>query len=181
MPILGIIASQNYPRITNSYQSIATVTVGSGGQANIEFTSIPSTYKHLQIRLSAQGTAGYDVNLRLNSDTGSNYAFHYLNGQGASAGTGAGTSTAYINFSNNFLQGATIPAVGIMDILDYASTSKYKTTRALAGSDANGSGWLQLGSGLWQNTAAITTIQLYPASSQTFSQYTSAALYGIKG
>ena len=164
----------------NSYESIATTTLSSN-QASVTFSSIPATYTHLQIRGNILGTAGYDLLCRFNSDTATNYNFHYLAGNGATASAGAGATTAFINISNNFLQGATIPGVAIVDILDYANTNKYKTTRALAGSDANGSGWLQLGSGSWRNTNAITSITLYPASSQTFNTNSSFALYGIKG
>ena len=53
-PILGIIASQNYPRVTNSYESIATVTVGSGGAADVTFSSIPATYTDLLLKLSSR-------------------------------------------------------------------------------------------------------------------------------
>ena len=58
MPILGIIASQDYNRVTNSYESIATVTVGSGGSSSLTFSSIPATYTHLQIRYMAVALSG---------------------------------------------------------------------------------------------------------------------------
>ena len=50
MPILGTVASQFSSKPFGSYESIQTVTVGLGGAANVEFTSIPATYTHLQIR-----------------------------------------------------------------------------------------------------------------------------------
>jgi hypothetical protein len=89
MPILGIIASAITGNlVTTSYESIATVTVGSGGAANVEFTSIPATYTHLQVRgigRSLEANTGVDVQyLRFNSDTGSNYAWHQLVGNGSS-------------------------------------------------------------------------------------------------
>ena len=183
MPMLGIMASAisgNLWAPAGAYDSISTATVTTGGATSVTFSSIPSTYTHLQIRANIVGTAGYDLLCQFNSDTATNYNFHYLAGNGATASAGAGTTTAFINISNNFMQGATIPGGAVVDILDYANTNKYKTTRALAGSDANGSGWLQLGSGLWRNTVAITSITVYPASSQSFGVNASIALYGIK-
>jgi len=183
MPVLGIIASQISGHLTlpTSYDSIATTTLGSS-TASVTFSSIPATYTHLQIRANVLGpSGGYDFLCQINGDTATNYNFHYLAGTGAVAASGAGTTTAFINLANNFTQGTTIPGVAVVDILDYANTNKYKTTRALAGADANGSGWLQLGSGLWRNTAAITSITIYLASSQSFSTNSSFALYGLKG
>ena len=185
-PILGIIASQNYTRITNSYESIATVTVGAGGASNITFSSIPSTYQHLQIRGIARsttsGTGGDWVYCQLNTDTGSNYALHRLWGDGSSAQSGASTSQTEIRTGSATRNGNTsgIMAVSVTDILDYTNTNKNTTTRALIGYDTNGGGEIILYSGLWMNTAAITSIKLYPEINN-FAQYSSFALYGIKG
>jgi len=75
---------------------------------------------------------------------------------------------------------ANIYAVSVIDILDYANTSKNKTIRALDGMDANGSGQVILNSGLWINTAAITSVTLQ-ASASSFTTASHFALYGIKG
>jgi hypothetical protein len=192
-PILGIIASQNYPRITNSYESIATVLVGSGGSATISFTSIPSTYKHLQIRGIARSTrADFAIDqlyTRFNSDTGSNYSWHWLSGNGSTASTDVGTSATSMNlgwFATNAAASVTNAFGGlVIDILDYANTSKYKTVRTLIGNDLNGggspfTGTVSLISGLWQSTSAITSISFDPSAAD-FAQYSSFALYGIRG
>jgi hypothetical protein len=191
MNLLGIIASQNYPRITSSYESIATVTVGSGGSSEVEFASIPSTYTHLQLRIIAKVTdtsnqGGY-VGLRLNSDSStSNYTYHRLKGDGSSAtayGASTGTygvivleriSSSHSNIATEE-QGALIT-----DILDYQNTNKYKTVRNLGGYDSNGTGERLLTSGLWLSTSAITNIKLLPGDGN-IAQYSSFALYGIKG
>jgi hypothetical protein len=77
--------------VASSFESIATVTVGSGGAANVEFTSIANTYTHLQVRYIAQSnraTYGRDlVLLNINGDT-TNYSTHSLNGDGSSIGSG---------------------------------------------------------------------------------------------
>ena len=172
---------------TNSYESIATVTVGGGGSSSISFTSIPSTYKHLQIRgigrTTNSGTLG-NPGINFNSDSNvNNYTMHILYGDGSSAsafggGAGTGTDTSITTGSS---AGASIFGVAVIDVLDYASTNKYKTVRSLTGADLNGSGTIRLYSNLWVNTAAISSITLTPTASASYSQYSQFALYGIKG
>jgi hypothetical protein len=180
-------ASQNYPRVTNSYESIATVTVGSGGQSSIDFNSIPSTFKHLQIRaigrLTVASAGGSNMGVRFNSDTGSNYTYHILSGDGATASAGGGGNTNQIFFADLIIRDASTANVYsgfVIDTLDYADTNKFKTVRGLAGWDANGSGKIALSSGVWRSTSAITSITLVPESNN-FKEYSSFALYGIKG
>jgi hypothetical protein len=188
MPILGIWASQNYPRSTDTgaYFPIGVATVGSGGAASIDFTSIPSTYTHLQIRGIARTTditsGTQSLFLQFNTDTGSNYARHYLNGSGSAAGAGGAASQTSVFAGTTIRAGDTANtfAVNVIDILDYANTNKYKTTRSLSGVDTNGAGFVQFMSGLWQNTNAVTSIKLLP-NNDNFAQYTQFALYGIKG
>jgi hypothetical protein len=165
------------------YESIATVTVGSGGQASIDFTSISGTYKHLQIRMMAKdSTAGNgDLRWQFNGDTAANYSFHSLTGNGASASAGGFGGVSYGNI-NNWASGSGATnqfSVAILDILDYANTNKYKTGRVLAGRDNNGSGVVDLDSMSWRNTAAVTSIKLF-LTTGNIAQYSSFALYGIK-
>ena len=163
------------PLATNSYFSIATQTVGAGGASSITFSSIPNTYKHLQIRLFALNSTWCTV--RFNSDTGSNYAGHELRGDGSTVYAGGGNNTQiYAGLGSGNVSD---PSVFVMDILDYANTNKYKTMRTLTGGDANGSGYIQLTSGLWMNTTAISTISLQMFNGSNFNQYTHAALYGV--
>jgi hypothetical protein len=186
MPILGIIASSKSVSLPGTYESISTVTVGSGGAASVTFSSIPATYTHLQIRLiarSLENNSGLDTPfLRFNSDTGSNYAAHRLYGSGSSAGADAVTSQSQIRagFVPLLNDLASVFGVIIYDVLDYANTNKYKTVRILTGTDLNGSGYVGFQSGLWQNTNAITTITMLP-SNGNWAQYSQFALYGIKG
>jgi hypothetical protein len=179
-------ASQNYPRITSSYESIATYTVGAGGVSTVTFSSIPSTFKHLQIRALVRGTVSAASDAwyaRYNSDSGSNYyGTHILYGTGSTAGSYASGTQTQNQLSDSVGSTATANtfATSVTDILDYASTNKYKTQRTLYGYDVNGSGTVALSSGLWLNTSAISTILLAP-SSGNFAQYSSFALYGIRG
>lgn len=168
------------------FESIATVTVGSGGASSIEFTSIPGTYQHLQVRFLLRNTWATnkreEVRLRLNSDTGSNYARHGLEGDGSGASAFGSASTTSMGAGVLGGDGLTASAfsAGVIDILDYASTSKTKTVRGLTGVDGNGEGWLWMRSGLWNSTSAITTITLSSDNGQTIKQHSTAALYGIK-
>ena len=184
-PILGIYASQISGHLyAASYESIATVTVGGGGSSSITFSSIPSTYQHLQIRgiLRDSGTGTAYDNLRMNSDSGSNYSWHYLQGNGSTVAAGAGatqTSIATLEYpGTSYTSG--IFGGKIIDILDYANVNKYKTARFFSSWDANGAGggaWF--GSGSWQSTSAVTTITL--TAGNTYAEGTQFALYGIKG
>jgi hypothetical protein len=170
------------------FESIATVTVGSGGAASIEFTSIPSTYQHLQVRMIATGARSdgnpgwWVVNGEFNSDTGNNGSSHNLWGNGATTGADGTTSTkVQVGTVNGYSSDSTTLCANIIDILDYASTTKNKTVRHFSGADRNGAGHVALGSGLWMNTNAITSIKIVPDSGLTgFRRYTTAALYGVK-
>jgi hypothetical protein len=168
-----------------SYDSIATVTVGSGGASSIDFTSIPSTYTHLQIReITRSDFAGIaTVQMQFNGDTGNNYSFHTLYGDGSFAGgTGAsGISITVLADNPGTTVAANVFDAAVIDILDYANINKNKTLRSLQGYDANGSGIVRLNSGLWNNTSAISSIKLLSGGSSNFTQYSSFALYGIKG
>jgi hypothetical protein len=188
MPILGIYASSQFVSPPNSYESIATVIAGSGGAASITFSSIPSTYTHLQIRAIGRtnrsgGATNDPFKIVFNSDTATNYSQHYLQGDGGSASSFASVSIGFIAAYLATATSATANVFGttIVDILDYANTNKYKTTRALGGFDNNGSGVLGLVSGNWRNTNAITNITVSPQVGTSWDQYTQIALYGIKG
>ena len=172
---------------TTSYESIATVTVGAGGSSSISFSSIPSTFKHLQIRLLAKAaptasSGAYDLRLAFNSDTtGTNYNEHYLYGNGASVGAGVNTNNRIIGTSTGSASTSTF-AANVYDILDYQNTNKYKTIRCLSGWDANGSGEAKLLSQVWMSTSTVNAISIdFNGGSPSFGQYTHAALYGIKG
>ena len=171
----------------NSYESIASTTVGAGGATDITFSSIAGTYKHLQIRGMTNTNYGSNdqgyLSFQCNGDTASNYTRHQLTGSGASAGGyGAGSLTnGVIGFDSLSGSRTTTMCVQIIDILDYASTSKFKTLRGLSGQDFNGSGDVGLFSGLWRNSgSAITSIKLY-STNGNLRQYSTFALYGIKG
>ena len=183
-PLLtGVFASQisgHLYTMTGSYDSLGTVTVPSGGLASVTFAGIPTGYTHLQIRYIARATTSDNTIMTFNGDTATNYATHYLlgNGSAASAGNAAPNNTFIYT---DILTGSTTSYAGtIVDILDYASINKNKTARSLSGIDLNGSGTMWLASGAWFNSStAINSITLKPAN-YSFQQYSSFALYGVK-
>jgi hypothetical protein len=175
-PILGIIASSisGSKAVTNSYESIATTTVGSGGTTTITFSSIPSTFKHLQIRgFVADNATNSNFELSFNGSAGTKA--HRLLGDGAAA------TSDYYNSTVLYAQRTdTGQFVFITDLLDYTSTTINKTVRTLAGGDNNGAGRIGLFSGFINSTSAITSLSITPTASN-FPQYSKVALYGIRG
>lgn len=169
-----------------SYESIATVSA-SGGETSLSLTSIPSTYKHLELRWIARtslASVGGGFFVRYNSDSSALYTKHSLWGDGANVNAndfGSDTETEITFGGAGANATASVFGTGVLSVLDYSSTSKYKTLRSFHGIDNNGSGYSQLSSGLWRSTSAITSITLTATSSKTFSASTKFALYGIKG
>lgn len=174
-----------------SFESIATVAVGSGGTSAATFSSIPSTYKHLQIRAIARDTnTNSQINslyITFNGVGGSSYAWHRLEGLGSGTPTSSGASSTgniWIGpaATNGYTSG--IFAAHIIDILDYANTNKNKTVRHLGGFDTNGTGSepgeIALTSGLFMSTSAISSLTI-SVGGQNQAQYSHFALYGIKG
>ena len=185
MPILGITASSKLG-VTGAFESIATAT-GTGSSGTITFSSIPSTYQHLQIRINARclntGTAANQVRIQFNSDTGSNYARHSLYGDGSTVTAAGNASQTSILCPLAITQNGTTANIHsglIMDIHDYISSTKNKTLRIFNGQDLNGSGHVNLNSGLWMSTNTINSITIF-LPSDNFTTSSTFALYGIRG
>jgi len=180
MPILGVIASSKLVS-TNSYESIATAT-GTGSSGTITFSSIPSTYKSLQLRFNVRSTTfGSSLSLRYNSDSGSNYAQHTLYANEATI-TATGSSSTSSNQIAGFVYGIydSYSTVGVIDIIDYASTTKNKTLKSFSGLSLNVNNEIVLASGLWNSTAAVSSISIF-LSAYNFTTNSTISLYGIKG
>lgn len=186
MPILGIMASQISGHLwapSGAYDSIATAS--GAGASSVTFSSIPSTYTHLQIRIlsrTERPVAAQSLWMQVNGDAGSNYSWHALEADGSAVSANAGANQTIILAGVTTGSSATsgMFATCVIDILDYANTNKNKTVRSLSGFDLNGSGGVQFYSGNWRNTNAITSISLI-SPSNNFISGSSFALYGIKG
>ena len=170
---------------TNSYESIATVTVGSGGSSTVTFSSIPSTYTHLQIRAMGQSNRGGgqdQFTMVINSDTTTNYYQHYLEGVGSGTPGSYGYPRNWIclgDFADGTYSSSAF-GIAVCDILDYKNTNKYKVTRSLSGWDTNGQGYVRFDSGLWKSTAAISSLTIGVQDGTLINQYSKFALYGVK-
>ena len=171
-----------------SYFLIQRTTVGAGGTSTITFSSIPQTYTHLQLRgigrTDRSAQQADIVRLRFNSDSGTNYVSHNFEGNGSSIGLDYATSTASPWSGIVTAASATSGNFGgvIIDVLDYTNTSKYTTLKSLSAFDNNDTnGRIYFSGNLWQNTAAITRIDVQPIYGTNWVQYTTFALYGIKG
>lgn len=180
----GSLLIGNLPFIPSSFESIATFSA-TGSETTFTFSSIPSTYKHLQLRAIFQRNGGtqLDVGIRLNSDTGSNYSQHSLSADGSAVSASGAASSSYVSVgvgpgtstSNTF-------GVAIIDIHDYASTTKNKTIRSFTGADTNNAGIsaVRLLSGAWFNTSAVNSLTIYPFG-DAMNTGTVFSLYGIVG
>lgn len=177
-------------------EPIATTLVGSGGVSSVTFSNIPAGYKHLQIRGIAQDNrATYNTSslmMRFNGDSGTNYSDHYAQASWVAGSTSTQFSGDVNNTGISWIAQITstvatnVFGAFIIDILDYASTSKFKTARSLTGADANAevSGFRpvpRLASGGWRNTAPITSITFTSEFGSTISTNSRFSLYGIKG
>jgi hypothetical protein len=162
-----------------TYEPIATTTLGSSA-ASIAFTSITSAYTDLRLvvtSLASSSTIGGMI--QFNSDTGSNYSYTRLTGNGTAASSTRVTAFTQLNtaFSGNAT--TTIPMLQTVDVFSYAGSTN-KTILVTSQSDQNGSGAVERSCGLWRNTAAITRIDIFPNSANNFAAGTTATLYGIK-
>jgi hypothetical protein len=168
--------------MATTYEAIATVTVGVGGAASIDFTSIPQTYNDLCLLLSARDNRSLVSNAALisfNSST-SNYSGKTLYTDGYTnyntftsipryAGAYSATNSTANVFGNDYIY-----------IPNY-SGSNYKCMTIDGVGENNGvENYLTFTSNLWSDNSAITSITLTPSIATLFSQYTTAYLYGIK-
>jgi hypothetical protein len=172
--------------MANTYTLISSVTVGSGGAANIEFTSIPSTYTDLVVKLSARQSSSSGVfRISFNDNNESVYSYRTLYGTGSSVGSqnasgvtsiDSGSAAANANWSTT--TASTFSNYEIY-IPNYAgSNTKSLSIDSVVENNAT-LGYQLLQSALWNKTNAITKITLDPDSTETFVQYSTAYLYGI--
>lgn len=182
MPIIGVIASS---RLTTApavlaFDSIQTVTVGAT-QSTISFTSIPQTYKNLQIRISGGSVGGYAAYIRFNSDSGNNYSTHRISANnGVNVATGSRASYGGYQFGDyaGVILTTNACSNSILDIADY-TLAKNKTIISTSGWSNNSTAYFDYESGAWYSTAAITRIDI-TMNTQNWNTNTVAALYGMK-
>lgn len=156
---------------------IASATVGAGGASSIDFSSIPSTYTDLCIKLSVRPNSADSIAVKFNNST-TGYTSKNLEGSGSSASSGNNPASGrYINYallttSNTFTSAEVY-------IPNYAGSNN-KSAQADGVGEANATlAYADLNAILWSNTSAINQVTLYFVS-QNLVQYSTATLYGIK-
>jgi hypothetical protein len=171
--------------MANTYVAIATTTVGSGGTANITFSSIPATYTDLAILVSlrSNNSAVFDnVKITFNNNT-SSYNYRSLNGNGSAASSDSFTSDPadkIIGIINGDTSTASTFGSLYVYIPNYAgSTNKSLAIDSVSENNAT-TAYARIAANLWSNTAAITSIKLEPYAGTSFNQHSTATLYGIK-
>lgn len=161
-----------------AYNLIATTTVGAGGAASIDFTSIPQTYTDILLKLSVRSTQANNANTLLIKFNGStaNFTARVIEGSGASASS---FSQSAGNIGNAQGTSSTASVFSSLDIyIPNYSDSKYKSYSADGVTENNAAtAYQSMSAGLWSQTAAITEIGIYITN---LAQYSSASLYGIK-
>jgi hypothetical protein len=164
-----------------TFTKIASVTA-AGGSSTISFTSIPSTYTDLVIKVSARATYAanfQDINIRFNGST-SGYSSRLLQGDGSAATSANNASSALVWGANSVSANATANTFsnGEVYIPNYTSAlNKSLSTDAVTENNATAA-YIQVAAGLWSNTAAITSIEMYLGAGN-YVQYSTFTLYGI--
>lgn len=154
-----------------TYNTIATTTLTSAS-ADINFTSIPSTYTDLVLVIDGTSSgANINYGVRFNSDAASNYSSRRFYGDGSSK-----ASDELFNMGNSIIANmdGTQSSV-VINFMNYSSTNTYKTF--LARSNSTGYVWVNVG--LWRSTAAINAIQYVTTTGYQMQAGTTATLYGI--
>ncbi len=162
-----------------TYEPIASQTLGSN-TASVEFTSIPGTYTDLILVQFARNNtgAGYRTEAQVGNgsvDTGTNYSYTRLLGDGSTASSSRGSSTAFAwgGWSGN---STSTFDVNILHIMSYANTNVFKTMLLQGGHTSLVARIVSL----WRSTSAITNIKLTPESSAQFVSGSTFSLFGIK-
>jgi hypothetical protein len=171
-----------------TYFKIASVTVGSGGAASIDFTSIPATYTDLLIKISSRTTfTGSGVRdqiaIKFNASSTSDYSDRWVYGIPSIATSSFGTSSAtfsLIGYTSGNSSGANTFGSAEVYIPNYASNTNKSASGEGVGEDNSASTGLAMSAILRANTAAITSISIISYNAANLLQYSTATLYGIK-
>ena len=155
---------------TKTYQPIATTTLSSSA-SDITFSSIAGTYTDLVLVFSGFGSTSANLNVQLNSDTGTNYSYNAIWGTGTTASSNRGTNTTYIRAGYI----TTAHTGTVLQFQNYSNATAYKTVLMR---DFPSASDVEAAVSLWRNTAAVTSIKFYP-SSGTLASGSIATLYGI--
>lgn len=164
--------------MANTYTLIASSTVGSGGAADIEFTSIPATYTDLSVSLSVRASTAAELYATVNGTT-SGYTNRHIQGNGASASSGTYQTARYFLGEANWstFTANTFSSQNLY-LPNYAgSNAKSLSVDSVTENNAT-TAYMYLIAGLVSSTSVVSSIK-FTISSGTFVQYSTAYLYGI--
>lgn len=168
-----------------STYTLISSNVLTSSAASVTFSAIPSTYTDLVVRWSARSdrsAVSDTMKLRLNSDSATNYSWTYLLGNGSAASSGINSALDYISLGAADAATATTNtfANGELYIPNYLASTKKPVSSINAQEDNNTAAQLWGLASLWQGTASITSVQLFPSIGPNFVSGSSFYLYGIK-
>jgi len=169
--------------MATTYEKIATTTLGSS-VSSITFSSVAASWTDLRLVVTGRqiySSINYgSMKLIFNSDSGSNYSYTRISGNGSAASSSSATSQTYLygGYFADAPTGNAMTSLFVADIFSYAG-STYKTILCNSSVDENGSGVTDSRVGLWQSTSAITSINI-SGGDGNIDAGTTATLYGIK-
>jgi len=171
--LLGILQSQAAGAGAAAYEHIQTLT-SNGSTTSFAFTSLPTDYKHIQIRASIKIT--YTPRLSINNDSGTNYVWESWYGQHFNNWTNqSSVSKSWIQMGES---PGNDPGDYVIDIYDYNNANK-ATSVAITWLGIN-SDWGGYVAGAHLTNQAMTSVEIY-TSLGSFASGDSVAIYGIRG
>ena len=167
--------------MANTFELIASSTVGAGGAADITFSSIPSTYKDIVVVCSLRHT-GAQVFATLSLNAGGSYSYRSIVGTGSGTpSSGAASDNLYQIWVDGSNQTSNTFSSSQIYIPNYASTSQYKSISIESVTENNATAaYTGMNAALYSSNSAITSLSITPWASDTFVQFSSAYLYGVK-
>ncbi len=164
--------------MTATYEKIATTTLGSSA-SDVTFSTITASYTDLVLICQVKASTIATTYIQFNSDTGSNYSFTNLAGDGSAASSSRGSNAAFSRITNVVYPDTTFNCNIIVNFQNYSNSTTYKTFLSRA-NKANSDGGSEAIAGLWRSTSAISTIKVYPSGGATWATGSTFTLYGIK-
>lgn len=156
----------------------------SGSQASVTFSNIPQNYQTLYIKTSTRlDQASTSMGMRFNNDSGTNYSYRRLYGNGSTVASGqaTGQTTLYVcDSTGTDMTASTFSNIDILVPAYNLSLNKIVSAEGVTENNATLS-YSPLSSTLWNSTAAISsiTILMWSAGAGNFVSGSTFSLYGI--
>jgi hypothetical protein len=171
----------------STYELISTTILGST-TSTVTFSSIPQTYKHLQLRMVARSSRTYNGNavdaVYLKPNSVDATKAHWVIGNGSSVSSQATTDPALVVSVSSPATNSNVYTGAIFDLIDYTNTNKNRVIRGLSGVPVPNNGTGDIGhilssSSLYLSTAATTSLVI--GCIESYLAGSRFSLYGIKG